>query len=182
LAKHMLICHADTPAPTVDAFEVHAERQADGIIWIRYHVDALIDSLELGEPTEAIRTDGLWKTTCFELFVRKSDQLGYCEYNFAPSSKWAAYRFDSYREGMIDLSLDTAPDLGNDASETHFALEAIVALPQDFCDADLEIAVTAVIEETGGTISYWALNHPAGKPDFHHPDCFALTLPAPASA
>ena len=27
-------------------------------------------------------------------------------------------------------------------------------------------------------MSYWALAHPPGKPDFHHPDCFALELPA----
>ncbi|MBI3061386.1 MAG: hypothetical protein HYY83_05345 [Deltaproteobacteria bacterium] len=27
-----------------------------------------------------------------------------------------------------------------------------------------------------GTISYWALKHPPGKPDFHHPDAFALEI------
>ena len=36
-----------------------------------------------------------------------------------------------------------------------------------------------VIEEINGRKSYWALKHPAGKPDFHHPDCFALELPPP---
>jgi hypothetical protein len=35
-----------------------------------------------------------------------------------------------------------------------------------------------VIEETNGRLSYWALAHPPGKPDFHHSDCFALELPA----
>ena len=43
------------------------------------------------------------------------------------------------------------------------------------------LAVSAVIEETDGTKSFWALRHPPGPPDFHHPDCFALTLPAPKS-
>jgi hypothetical protein len=182
LAKHMLICHPDAPARSVEAFEVDVERQEGGAIWVRYHVDAPINSLELGNPTESARADGLWKTTCFEVFVRQPNQPGYCEYNFAPSSQWAAYRLDSYRNGMAELPLDLAPDLGNDASETHFALEAIVALPAEFDDTDVEVAITAVIEETDGTISYWAINHPPGKPDFHHPDCFALTLPAPACA
>ena len=42
-------------------------------------------------------------------------------------------------------------------------------------------AFRAVIEEKDGTKSYWALAHPPGEPDFHHPDCFALDLP-PAAA
>ena len=43
---------------------------------------------------------------------------------------------------------------------------------------DAAIALSAVIEETDGTKSYWALRHPPGPPDFHHPDCFALRIPA----
>lgn len=46
----------------------------------------------------------------------------------------------------------------------------------------MQIALSAVIEEKDGTKSYWALRHPPGKPDFHHPDCFALTLEAPEAA
>jgi len=37
---------------------------------------------------------------------------------------------------------------------------------------------STTFEETNGRLSYWALAHPPGKPDFHHPDCFALELPA----
>jgi len=42
--------------------------------------------------------------------------------------------------------------------------------------------ISAVIEESDGTRSYWALKHPPGAPDFHHPDCFALELPAAKTA
>ena len=52
-------------------------------------------------------------------------------------------------------------------------------MPFAFMAADLNLAFSAVIEETGGTKSYWALTHPPGKPDFHHPTCFTATLPAP---
>ena len=40
-----------------------------------------------------------------------------------------------------------------------------------------ELGISAVIEEQDGRLSYWALAHPPGKPDFHHRDCFALRLP-----
>ena len=43
----------------------------------------------------------------------------------------------------------------------------------------LHIGLSAVIEEEGGRKSYWALAHPPGPPDFHHPDCFTLELAAP---
>jgi hypothetical protein len=41
------------------------------------------------------------------------------------------------------------------------------------------IGLSAVIEDVDGGLSYWALAHPSDKPDFHHPDSFALTLPPP---
>ena len=50
-----------------------------------------------------------------------------------------------------------------------------------FIGCDVVVPFT-VIEELDGTKSYWALAHPPGKPDFHHPDCFALTLAAPGAA
>ena len=50
----------------------------------------------------------------------------------------------------------------------------------DYVDDSGRPAVLRVgffIEDIDGGISYWALAHPAGKPDFHHPDSFALILP-----
>jgi len=46
-------------------------------------------------------------------------------------------------------------------------------------EATTKLGLSAVIEEADGTKSFWALAHPPGRPDFHHPDCFALTLGAP---
>ena len=44
------------------------------------------------------------------------------------------------------------------------------------------LGLAAVIEETSGRKSYWALAHPPGKPDFHHSDCFALEFLADSVA
>jgi hypothetical protein len=43
----------------------------------------------------------------------------------------------------------------------------------------LRLGLSAVVEASDGTLSYWALNHPVAKPDFHHPDSFALELAVP---
>ena len=180
MAKHSMKCHPDTPAKTVDEFTVDVERHENDRIWVRYHVEAPVDALELGFPRGPQRRDGLWKTTCFEAFVMEAGSSSYLEFNFAPSSEWAAYSFADYREAMAELPMPTQPALGNDASQSHFALEAKFELPHAFADKDLVMAITAVIEERDGTKSYWSLAHPAGAPDFHHPDCFTLRLPARA--
>jgi len=38
------------------------------------------------------------------------------------------------------------------------------------------LAVSAVVEDRDGVLSYWALRHPPGEPDFHHPGAFTLQL------
>ena len=77
--------------------------------------------------------------------------------------------------------VDVAPHIEIIASGTTFQLDADIDLggiPLGVLDA----AFSAVIEETDGTNSYWALAHPPGKPDFHHPSCFDATLPPPDAA
>jgi hypothetical protein len=52
-------------------------------------------------------------------------------------------------------------------------LDGISMLPHD---AGWRLGLAALIEETNGHKSHWALAHPPGKADFHHPDCFACEL------
>ena len=129
------------------------------------------------------RTDGLWKQTCFEAFVTVEGRDGYSELNFSPSAAWAAYSFASYRAGMNDLIGPIEPLVesgyrGPRDSDDAYGWSYETA---DFLDetARWQLGLSAVIEAADGTKSYWALRHPPGKPDFHHPDCFALELAAP---
>ncbi len=148
---------------------------ADGLAWIVFEVTNP-ENLVLAKPSAAKRTDGLWQHTCFELFVAREGGP-YHEFNFSPSGAWAAYRFDSYRKGMGDLPLHNHPVINCHSDDCDFTL--IAALDAELLPPGSRIALSAVIEERDGTKSYWALAHPPGQPDFHHPTCFAATLPAP---
>ncbi len=151
-------------------------------MWLRYILDMPLASLKLPGPAASDRAENLWKTTCFELFARLPGEAGYAEFNFSPSSEWAAYVFAGYRDLLDNIAMAGSPQIFLDAGEEWLNVEVSLLLPEPWATAPLDIALSAVIEETDGTKSYWALAHPPGKPDFHHPDCFALRLPAPDAA
>ena len=126
------------------------------------------------EVDEPERADELWRTTCFEAFLRPLGEEAYQEWNFAPSGKWASYQFSAYRENMEPAEVGSDPYIRLEDNFTWWALGATIAIP---ADTNWELGLSAVLEEKDGTKSYWALAHPTEKPDFHAPGCFAAHLP-----
>ncbi len=163
--------------PSTDCSVSAKARIADGLLWLTFEVVPsrviLIPELTAGQ-----RRDGLWQSTCFELFVTKP--TGYAEFNFSPSGNWAAYEFSGYREGMTKIAVRPTPAIA--VFDDGDRLTVSVALDRTALPQGAQFGLCAVIEEADGTKSYWALAHPPGKPDFHHPTCFAATLPAPNAA
>jgi hypothetical protein len=176
LETYPLVCHPDTPACAVESVKVFSKLTGNEL-WLRYYAACELNALVIPNPEEPDRCDGLWQSTCFEAFIEDVGKgcEGYAEFNFAPSSQWAAYHFDSYRENMTALEMAVVPEILLDVSESHFALEVTVPVS----GSGEGLAISAVIVETDGTKSYWALAHPPGKPDFHASACFAATLPPP---
>jgi hypothetical protein len=179
---HSLSAHPDHSPKSIKILEVQLSRVRDSHVlkkdrlMLQFRADCALHELRLSPPRPPLRRDGLWQTTCCELFI-KGEGESYTEYNFAPTSEWAAYRFSGYRQNDGWLEFDEPPMvIGPAAKLGYFRLDAIIRL--DRCD-ELIIGLSAIIEEIDGTKSYWALAHPPGPPDFHHPDCFALTLGPP---
>ncbi|MFA4938254.1 DOMON-like domain-containing protein [Brevundimonas sp.] len=163
-----LIPHPTSPHGGL-TLEVEA-RRAGRVLSLEYVLAGPVEMVRWPQAAERVRTDGLWQATCFEAFVRTTG--GYVEINLSPSGAWAAYRFDGYREGMRALEMP-APFIVTRTAPGRFVLTADVTLPED---AGESVGLSAVIEGFDGTIAYWALAHPSDKPDFHHPDSFALDL------
>ena len=160
------------PAMPAAGLQIHVlARRSSSVLSLEYRVTGAVAALSLPRPSGRDRTDGLWRTTCFEAFAGRGES--YAEYNLSPSGAWATYGFDGYREGMEPLE-QAAPVIVTRQTPETIVLTADVMLPPD---ADGRIGLSAVIETLDGAISYWALAHPSEKPDFHHPDSFILTLP-----
>ncbi|MDQ3139739.1 MAG: DOMON-like domain-containing protein [Pseudomonadota bacterium] len=167
LALHL---HPASRCDAANRIAVEVTRTAD--LCLRYIVEGDIAAIRVPSPTKSARTDGLWQHTCFEAFVAEGEGAAYAEYNFAPSTHWAAYAFTAPRTGMAPLET-VPPRIETVIAPGHFELTATIALDTA---APLRLALSAVIEETNGNKSWWALAHPAAKPDFHHPDSFVCRL------
>ena len=68
------------------------------------------------------REDELWRHTCFEAFLRTLPGATYYEFNFAPSTQWAAYRFASYRSRMRAATAMNTPMIAVQSSPDRFTL------------------------------------------------------------
>ena len=174
----MLRRHPDSHCIAARHIEVNVARPCADSLVLWYGVAGGISELRLPPATAALRTPELWLHTCFEAFLGASSEAGYYEFNFAPTTQWAAYRFCSYRSGM-DAAEIAAPRIEVQSAYDYFTLQAtlklggLAGLPQD---ATWRLAIAAVTEDWSGGKSYWALAHPPGKADFHRFDSFAREL------
>ncbi len=174
--------HPDSPSAAVSQIDVDIAR-ARNTLALRYIVTGIIGAIRIPPRAAPTRTNELWRHTCFEVFARVgqgADELAqpYSEFNFSPSTQWAAYSFTSHRKGWAPLEIASAPNIQSRANRTTFELAVTLDLSAltTPTDAPLTLGLSVVIEETNGAMSYWALTHPKGKADFHHSDCFALSL------
>jgi hypothetical protein len=168
--------HPTNTSKVVDRIDARIHWTATARLAIRYTLKGDCARIRIPPPRAARRADGLWRHTCFEIFLLKPDGEGYFEYNFAPSGEWAMYDFKSYREAA-PLAEVAAPEILVGRRQAGLDVDAALALPPSLETVlALKIGVGSVIEDDAGALSYWALRHPAGKPDFHHGENFLLEL------
>jgi hypothetical protein len=177
----VLSCHPPTYSQATHDIQAHVCWRDAGELAITYVLTGDIRRLRIPPLRPARSADRLWEHTCFEAFVGVTGKSEYYEFNFSPSGEWAVYAFRRYRE-RVPLVGDRVPEITVRSEKNSLELDAIVRLdylPLIQSRASLRLALSAVIEENSGMLSYWALEHPAGNPDFHHPDSFALEIEMP---
>ncbi len=177
--RQTLKIHPDSQSNVVRELSVDVTRVGSELR-LAYELNGDLAAIALPPIAEARRVDELWRHTCFEAFVRADVSDAYYEFNFAPSTKWAAYRFSSYRKDMSAPDDIAPPRIAIFGADDVFTMSVRLALPKPLARAALHVGVSAVIEQDRG-VSYWALAHSPGKADFHNADSFVLALPAEAA-
>ena len=179
-----LVCHTASPTSAVRSIEAEISTASDGALRLQYLLEGELEQLAIPAGVSPVRADELWRHTCFEAFIAGSSSPAYCEFNFSPSTQWAAYGFTRYRQEMTPLECGSSLPVGVRCSNGRLELEASLshmALRALSGDGDIRLALAAIIKEKQGRLSYWALAHPSSSPDFHHPGSFALHLQRPVA-
>ena len=181
----VLKCHLETPTRAVIGIEVTVGLTQAGEIALSYILRGELDRLLIPTPRTPCRRDGLWRHTCFESFIAVENSAAYLEFNFSPSSEWTALTFRAYRDGGPIENDDLDPQIVVRREADTLELSAVIRLDRLSAipsDATRRLGLSAVVEELDGRLSYWALKHPPGKPDFHHSDNFILEIKPPVVA
>jgi hypothetical protein len=140
------------------------------VLQVVFEIDTQLRELRIPvfDPSKIQRKERLWEHTCFEIFIGKSDERNYWEFNLSPSGDWNVYSFSGYREGMKPEScFDKLPIKVKTLSWHEFRLETTIDL-RFFVDfSDVDVGLSAVLEWKDGVKSYWAVSHQGECPDFH---------------
>jgi hypothetical protein len=174
-----LVRHPESRSEAVRNVAARLCREPGGTLAITYSIEGDLTRLRVPPAQPPRIAHELWQHTCCECFIAVKGLPDYHEFNFAPSGEWCAYAFAKYRDGgpLADEALN--PRIAVHSSAGKLELDAsisLVRLSAMHPRQRLSLAISAVVEDEQGGLAYWALKHPPGKPDFHHPDAFALEL------
>lgn len=158
---------------------------------ITYHLtgESLNEINLLSDPlSPPNRSHDLWKNTCFEWFLKtNSASSKYWEFNASPTGSWNFYELESYRAPLKESGLlmnstfhsKLTPANSSGDSTYSFTFQGeLNPILFDFRKDSIAIqmAITSVIKWKSDQVSYYSLQHPKEKPDFHAPEGFVLSL------
>ena len=174
----MLVAHrgSATQGPLAIAARAWIEERGS-TVHFSYRLTGELSQLAIPHRWRSQRAERLWEHTCFEAFIAPGSGARYFELNFSPSTQWAAYELDGYRQGMRALVLANAPSIVVAEAAGELSVTASVELGA-FPEAPWpwRIGLAAVVEDRAGGHAYFALEHPREKPDFHDAAGFTALL------
>lgn len=175
-SRASLYCHSTGSNTSVQAIDATVQRLSAIALKLNYRVQGDIHALRVPDTVTAARRDGLWQHTCAELFIAVPHQEAYFEFNFAPSTEWAAYEFSAYRQQGVRATEFDAPMIACQQGEQELLLQVDIKIPALAQSERWQLGLSMVIEDAQGRLSYWALSHAGERPDFHRRESFVLDI------
>ena len=165
-ARYNLVPHPSTRRPRSRPFKVWANVEHAGALGavattnIWFGVGAPAARFVIPEAAEPARADELWKTTCFEAFLRPHGERGLSRVEFRAVGRMGGVRFHRLPR-RHDATPRSRRPVHPDGGQFH-----LVGARRDDRRRrrpNWELGLSAVLEEKDGTKSYWALAHPTAK-------------------
>ncbi len=152
------------------------------VLSIEFHLSGQMNKINCPPPQGVQqRLDQLWKHTCFEAFFSWDDNIFYWELNVSPTGDWNLYYFDDYRSGqMSEKRIENIPFKLNEFNLNSYKNRIIIDLskiiPETKVAQELQLSLTAVLENKDLSKTYWATDHLGEKPDFHIRKSFYIRI------
>jgi hypothetical protein len=178
VTEHVLVPHRSSVPQDALAIAARVElEERRSTVRFSYRLTGDLSQLAIPHRSRSQRAERLWEHTCFEAFIAPESGARYFELNFSPSTQWAAYELDGYRQGMRPVALAKAPSIvvANAADELSVTASVELGALRD-APWPWRIGLTAVVEDRAGGRAYFALEHPREKPDFHDAAGFTALL------
>jgi len=131
------------------------------------------------------RAEKLWEETCFEIFLgaglERARDLLYREFNLSPSGAWNVLTLQGYRYATKEEPSFEALPFTVEQTDDGLSINAdidISSLVEGANPIRVGISTVLIVKDAEGKAqeTFWAIKHPASKPDFHHPSSFNLSL------
>lgn len=165
--------HPDRPCAAVTNIAVEITHPRADLIMLSYVVVGAISGILLTAVTPSFRNDGLWRHL-FRGLYRDGGGPRLLRIQLH-RRRSGLYRFADYRQGMTVAEETGMPAITVQTNPHRYQLQGgVFTRPSVGTAARVQwrLSLSAVIAERNRRLSYWALAHPPGKPDFHHPDGF----------
>jgi hypothetical protein len=163
-----LILHPQSAAGSIVRIDAEIEATPTGCR-ARFGAEGDVARIKIPTPqADRGRFDDLWRTTCFEIFWQPAGGTYYREFNLSPSTRWACYDFDDFREGMRNAPAKVEIDV--EVTADMLRLEAVI---ESDLPVSASVALNAIIEDADGVNRFWALAFQDGAPEFHSEICRA---------
>lgn len=160
--------------------------RAGDTLSISYLLAGELDKVVLPDLNSSqTRAEKLWEETCFELFLgaglERAKDLLYREFNLSPSGAWNVLTLQGYRYATKEEPSFEALPFTVQQSGDGLKLSAeinISSLVDEARPVRLGVSAVLIVQDAEGKANetFWAITHPASKPDFHHPNSFSLSL------
>src|SRR5581483_8219121 len=160
----VLTCHPAAESPAVRGVTARVSWAPDSALALTYTLTGDCSRLRIPSTRPQARVDGLWRRTCFEMFVSAEGSAAYWEFNFSPSGEWAAYQFHNYRNRAPDGEKVAPPKIVTRRTTDRLALDARLRLPPSPSIRSLRLALSAVVEDEEPRLPYWAIKNALLKP------------------
>lgn len=173
------------PKKSVNQVEVGFEL-IDNKLHLKYLLSGSLDKiLKLDESLQINRKNEIWKSTCFEFFLKSPQQNHYWEMNLSPSGDWNFYHLEDYRKSLKEEALIGTPQIQKDFNGEKFQLSCSfdlnslmnsIMISKGIAASVFQMGLSCILQKRDLTVEYYSLGHSKEKPDFHNSQFFLASL------